>query len=67
MYKDPRVAILLDFNSKIQPQELFPVTQKGAAAILEENPFAFAFAAFLDRGTKSEIIWTRALRIFLAR
>jgi hypothetical protein len=29
-----------------------------AATILEENPFAFTVAAVLDRGTKSEIIWT---------
>lgn len=58
MDKDPRVAILLDLNSRIQPQELFPVTQEGAAAVIEENPFAFALAAVLDRGTKSEIIWT---------
>jgi hypothetical protein len=56
MNRDVRVTALLDFNSKIKPQQLFPVTQEGAAAIVEENPFAFALAAVLDRGTKSEII-----------
>jgi endonuclease III len=58
MSKDARVVALLDFSSKIQPRELFPVTEKDAAAVVEENPFAFALAAVLDRGTKSEIIWT---------
>jgi endonuclease III len=56
--KDARVAALLDFSSKIQPRELFAVTREGAATVIEENPFAFALAAVLDRGTKSEIIWT---------
>lgn len=58
MSKDARVVALLGFSSKIQPRELFPVTEKDAAAVVEENPFAFALAAVLDRGTKSEIIWT---------
>ena len=58
MSEDPRVAALLDFNSKIRPQELFEVKERGAAKLLETNPFAFALAAVLDRGTKAEIIWT---------
>lgn len=58
MSKDARVVALLDFSSKLQPRELFPVTEKDAAAVVEENPFAFALAAVLDRGTKSEVIWT---------
>lgn len=58
MSKDTRVVALLDFSAKIQPRELFPVTEEGAAAVVEENPFAFALAAVLDRGTRSEIIWT---------
>jgi len=37
---------------------LFPVLKEGAASVIEEKPFAFALAAVLDRGTKSEIIWT---------
>jgi endonuclease III len=58
MDKDARVLALLNFSIKIQPRELFAVTREGAAALVEKNPFAFALAAVLDRGTKSEIIWT---------
>jgi endonuclease III len=58
LIKDPRVAALLDFNSKIQPHELFEVMEQGAAELIETNPFAFALAAVLDRGTKAERIWT---------
>lgn len=58
MPDDVRVEALLEFSTKIHPQELFPVLQEGAASVIEENPFAFALAAVLDRGTKSEIIWT---------
>ncbi|MDH5439888.1 MAG: hypothetical protein OEZ48_14200 [Candidatus Bathyarchaeota archaeon] len=56
--EDPRVAQLLEFGKRIRPRELFPVLIDEAASIIEENPFAFALAAVLDRGTKSEIIWT---------
>ena len=58
MDKDARVLALLNFSTKIQPRELFAVTKEGAATLVEEDPFAFALAAVLDRGTKSEIIWT---------
>jgi endonuclease III len=58
MDRDPRVAQLLEFGKKIRPRELFPVIHEQAASIIEENPFAFALAAVLDRGTKAEIIWT---------
>jgi len=56
--EDPRVVMLLNFSAGIKPRELFPVLQEGASSVIEENPFAFALAAVLDRGTKSEIIWT---------
>ena len=58
MAKDPRVEKLLEFSTKINPRELFPVLEEKAASVIEEQPFAFALAAVLDRGTKSEIIWT---------
>jgi endonuclease III len=58
MDKDARVLALLNFSTKIQPRELFAVTREGAATLVEEDPFAFALAAVLDRGTRSEIIWT---------
>lgn len=56
--KDSRVKILLEFGKTINPQELFPVLQNGAASLIEDNPFAFALATVLDRGTKAEVIWT---------
>ena len=56
--KDLRVKFLLEFGKTIKPQELFPVLVDGAASLIEENPFAFALATVLDRGTKSEVIWT---------
>jgi len=56
--KDSRVKLLLVFGKTINPQELFPVLQNGAASLIEENPFAFALATVLDRGTKAEVIWT---------
>lgn len=58
MSKDPIVLMLLEFSSRIRPRELFPVLEEEASSVIEENPFAFALAAVLDRGTKSEIIWT---------
>jgi len=56
--EDPRVVRLLEFGKEIRPRELFPVLQEEAALLVEDNPFAFALAAVLDRGTRSEIIWT---------
>jgi len=56
--RDRRVTSLLEFGKKIRPRELFPVLHEDAAQLIEKNPFAFALAAVLDRGTKSEIIWT---------
>jgi len=56
--KDPRVKKLLEFGEKIRPWELIPTLHEEAALLIEENPFAFALAAVLDRGTKAEIIWT---------
>lgn len=58
MTSDLRVKGLLEFSTRIHPRELFPVLEERAASVIEENPFAFALAAVLDRGTKSEIIWT---------
>lgn len=55
---DPRVQALLEFGKTIKPRQLFPTLHDDAPMLIEENPFAFALAAVLDRGTKSEIIWT---------
>jgi endonuclease-3 len=56
--KDLRVRYLLEFGEKVRPRQLFPVLVEDAALLIENDPFAFALAAVLDRGTKSEIIWT---------
>jgi len=56
--KDPRVKRLLEFGETIDPIELVPVLEDEASQIIKEDPFAFALAAVLDRGTKAEIIWT---------
>ena len=58
MIKDPRVMHLLEFSKEIHPRDLFPVRCEQAAILIEKDPFAFALAAVLDRGTKVEIIWT---------
>ena len=55
---DPRVHTLLSFSKTIRPRNLFLVLVNEVATLVEESPFAFALAAVLDRGTRSEIIWT---------
>lgn len=49
---------MLELGEEIQPRELFPTLEDGAASLIEENPFAFALAAVLDRGLSAEVIWT---------
>ena len=56
--KDPRVKKLLEFAETVDAQELVPVLEEKAAELIKEDPFAFALAGVLDRGTKAEIIWT---------
>lgn len=56
--RDPRVRRLLEFGETIEGQELVPVLKKEAAKLIKKEPFAFALAGVLDRGTKAEIIWT---------
>jgi len=52
-----RVEKLLEFAETINAQELVPVLEKEAAELIND-PFAFALAGVLDRGIKSELIWT---------
>jgi endonuclease III len=49
---------LRSFNQEIDPKELFPTLLPEAADFVLNNPYAFAMAISLDRGTKAEIIWT---------
>ena len=49
---------LLAFGESIAAEELFPTVVKEAALLTANDPYAFALACCLDRGTKAEIIWT---------
>ncbi len=49
---------LLQLGKKIDPRTLFPVLVPEAADLVLSDPYAFALAICLDRGTKAEIIWT---------
>ena len=55
---DSRVRKLLEFGKSASVEELVPVLEEEAAKIIKDDPFAFALAGVLDRGTKAEIIWT---------
>ncbi len=52
------VDSLLSFGEKVDPAGLFPVLVPEAADIVRNDPYAFALAVSLDRGTKADIIWT---------
>lgn len=49
---------LLVFASEIDPDELFPVLIPDAAHLVTNDPYAFALAVCLDRGTRADIVWT---------
>jgi len=48
---------LLGFGEQIDPRLYFPALEHAALELVLHDPYAFALAACLDRGTKSEIIW----------
>jgi endonuclease III len=52
------VDSLLSFGKSIDSRQLFPVLVPDASNLVLSNPYAFVLATCLDRGTKSEIIWT---------
>ena len=52
-----QVEKLLEFAKTVTAGELVPVLVKEAAEVITD-PFAFALAGVLDRGTKAELIWT---------
>jgi endonuclease III len=52
-----RVEKLLEFAKEVTAEELVPVLERDAGEIISD-PFAFALAGVLDRGTKAEVIWT---------
>jgi endonuclease III len=49
---------LLDCGQIFDAQELFPTVIPEAAPLIASDPYAFAIATCLDRGTKADIIWT---------
>ena len=49
---------LMDFSAAQNPAFLFPTMVPEAASLIVTDPYAFAIATCLDRGTKVEIIWT---------
>jgi endonuclease III len=53
-----KTQALLDFGRDIDPRELFPSLEDGATDFALQDPYAFALAVCLDRGTKADIIWT---------
>lgn len=55
---DLQVKRILEFGETIDSKDLVPVLIKEAADLIKNDPFAFMLAAVLDRGTKTEIIWT---------
>lgn len=49
---------LLDFADTIPTETLLPTVVPQASPLVTSDPYAFAMAVCLDRGTKAEIIWT---------
>ena len=52
------VELLIKVGENTDPAELFPVLVPEAESVIRTNPYAFAMAVCLDRGTKADIIWT---------
>ncbi len=52
------VELLLELDRKIERSEFFPTVVPEASNFALGNPYAFILATCLDRGTRSEIIWT---------
>ena len=55
--ENAKVEKLLEFAKEVTAEELIPVLIREAAKTVTD-PFAFALAGVLDRGTKAEVIWT---------
>jgi len=46
------------FGASIPPEDLFPTVSAEATAFSMKDPYAFAIATCLDRGTKADVVWT---------
>lgn len=55
---DPLTKKLLEFGIMVSAEALFPTVVPEAAPLIASDPYAFAIAVCLDRGTRAEIIWT---------
>jgi endonuclease III len=51
------VSALLNYGKSQPARRLFPTVVPEASEFALSNPFAFALASCLDRGTRAEIIW----------
>jgi endonuclease III len=49
---------LLAYGETVTNEELFPTLIPEAASLIHSDPYAFLIATCLDRGAKTEIIWT---------
>lgn len=49
---------LLEYAATLPKKNLLPTVIPQAAPLVATDPYAFAIATCLDRGTKAEIIWT---------
>lgn len=61
---DGQAVALLAFGKEIDPAVLFPALTPEASQFVMGDPFAFALAISLDRGTKADIIWTIPYDLF---
>lgn len=52
------LAKLLQIGQSLDRSNFFPTLVPGATAFALSDPFAFLLACCLDRGTKTELIWT---------
>ena len=50
--------LLLSYSVGMDPQVLFPTLEPEASKLVIDDPYAFAIAVSLDRGTKADLIWT---------
>ncbi len=59
-----RIAdLLMQFDKKIAPVDLFPAHSKEASDLAMSDPYAFCIATCLDRQTSAEVIWSIPLDI----
>jgi endonuclease III len=52
------IGLLRQMSDDLDPAVLFPALLPEAATFVVSDPYAFALATCLDRGTRAEIIWT---------